>query len=91
MKKIYSKEQLKQLKIDSIVFYCIEGDYRVDKIIEGGGVSLPGAVIGGIIAGGVGEVLAGRKKIKTIEKELDERKNMSISNGGDSVFLVSHS
>jgi hypothetical protein len=62
------------IKLNNIVFYAMEGDYRIDNIVEGGGISLSGAIIGGMVAGSVGAILAGRKKINTNQKVTDERK-----------------
>lgn len=61
------------IPLDNIKYYNRLGDYRVDNIVEGGGVNLAGAIVGGVIAGGVGAVLAGRQKITTTQKEVDER------------------
>lgn len=67
------KEKL-LLPLKNIAFYSLEGDYRVQQIIEGGGTSLTGAVIGGILAGGAGAIIGSRKKTETKEKEIDDRK-----------------
>ena len=62
------------IPLENIAFYGLEGDYRMQQIIEGGGSSFTGAVLGGVIAGGVGAVIGSRKKIETKEKEIDNRK-----------------
>jgi len=62
------------IPIANIKFYTRDGEYRVDNIVEGGGVSITGAIVGGVIAGGVGTVLAGRKKTTTTQKEVDNRR-----------------
>ncbi|GAA0076214.1 hypothetical protein UT300005_05920 [Clostridium sp. CTA-5] len=61
------------IPIKNIKFFTRDGEYRVDNIVEGGSINLPGAIIGGVIAGEAGAVLAGRKKIKTSQKEVDKR------------------
>lgn len=61
------------IPIKNIKIFTRDGEYRVDNIVEGGGVNLAGAVVGGAIAGGAGAVLAGRQKITTTQKEIDKR------------------
>ena len=61
------------IPIDNIKFFTREGEYRVDNIVEGGGVNLKGAIVGGVIAGDAGAVLGGREKITTKQKEVDKR------------------
>lgn len=62
------------ISIESIKFFTRDGEYRVDNIVEGGGVNLTGAIVGGVIAGGAGAIVGGRKKVTTTTKEIDERK-----------------
>lgn len=61
------------IPIKDIKFYTRNGDYRVDTIVEGGGVNVGGAIVGSVVAGGVGALLAGREKITTTNKEIDDR------------------
>ncbi len=61
------------IPINDIKFFTRNGEYRVDNIVNGGGVNLTGAIVGGVVAGGVGAILGGREKIKTTTKELDKR------------------
>ncbi len=66
------KEKL-SIPLGNIKYYNRLGDYRVDNIVEGGGVNLTGAIVGGVIAGGAGAIVGGRKKVTTTTKEVDER------------------
>ncbi|NRT88873.1 SHOCT domain-containing protein [Clostridium beijerinckii] len=61
------------IPIENIKFFTREGEYRVDNIVQGGGVNFKGAIVGGVIAGEAGAILAGREKITTTQKEVDKR------------------
>lgn len=63
----------KKIKISDIDYYLIKGELRTEQIVSGGGSSLTGAVVGGIVAGGVGAIIGSRKKIKTKSVTKDER------------------
>lgn len=81
--------ELLSIPIDNIIFYAMEGDYRIDNIVEGGGISLSGAIIGGVIAGNVGAVLGGRKKITTTQKTVDERQTyLYYKENGEMRYIV---
>lgn len=78
---LYSRSyiQLNAISIDKIEYFGSRGEiYRENKITggDGGGSSLGGAVIGGMIAGDAGAIIGSRKGIKEIKSELithDER------------------
>ncbi|GLC32178.1 SHOCT domain-containing protein [Clostridium omnivorum] len=62
--------------IDKIQYYSIVGDAYTETNVKGGGSSLTGAVVGGVIAGGAGAVIGSRKEIKTETNRVDNRKTI---------------
>jgi hypothetical protein len=78
------------IPIEYIQFYTRNGDCKVENIVEGGGVSVGKAIIGGIVGAiigvvlmgtvgmfigfGIGALLTGRNKVTTTNKEIDNRK-----------------
>lgn len=65
--------KLINIKIEDVIFFNIVGNVYVKTEVTGGGINLPGAIIGGVVAGGAGAVIAGRKKVETTNTEIDER------------------
>lgn len=63
--------QLEKIKVE---YYDLTGD--VHTSVSGGGSSLKGAVVGGILAGGAGAVIGSRKKTTTEIK--DDRKTVFV-------------
>lgn len=64
--------KLHTLNINNIEFYTTKGDIYSETLVSGGGgggVSISGAIIGGAIAGPVGAVIGGRKKVNKIASE----------------------
>ena len=60
------------ISIKDIKYFCKEGDVQYETQISGGGgggPSIKGAIIGGIIAGEAGMIVGGRKKINEINSE----------------------
>lgn len=65
----------KQLVIDNILFYKVEGEiitstYTTGGTVKGGGSSLTGAIVGGALAGDVGAIIGSRKKSKSNQYQL---------------------
>lgn len=61
------------ITVDQIEYFAQRGEmFRENKISGGGGggSSLAGAVIGGLVAGGVGAVIGSRKKVNEVKSEL---------------------
>ena len=64
------------ISIDNVISFIRQGDVYTETNVSGGGSSIGGAVVGGVIAGGTGAVIGSRKKIKTENKRIDERKTI---------------
>lgn len=62
-----------RIKIEDIDYYLVKGSLNTEQVVTGGGSSLTGAVVGGIVAGGVGAIIGSRKKIKTKSIVKDNR------------------
>lgn len=63
---------LGKLTIDNIDYYTTKGNVYSETKINGGGgggVSIGGAILGNVIAGSVGAVIAGRKKVNEVTSE----------------------
>lgn len=74
--------KLFKIPLNNILSFSRYGDFYTETSIsggDGGGSSLTGAVIGGVIAGGAGAVIGSRRKIneiKTENKLIDERQTI---------------
>jgi len=79
MSLIANNSMIKEIKLDNIDFFTVDGDLIQELEISGGGgynLSIPGVVIGGLIAGNVGAILGGRTSVKEIQsntKTIDNR------------------
>lgn len=65
--------KLISIPVSQIEYFSKSGEvFRENKVTGGGGggVSIGGAVIGGLVAGEIGAVLGGRKKVNEIKSEL---------------------
>jgi hypothetical protein len=76
----------RKIKIDDIDYYLVTGSLRTEQVVSGGGSSLTGAIVGGIVAGGVGAVIGSRKKIKSKSVEKDDRKLVLVYRQGKKVI-----
>lgn len=65
------------IKLENIKYYTINGDVETIQEINGtgGGSSLGGAIVGGIVAGSTGAIIGSRKgiDINTTNRKVDER------------------
>lgn len=88
---------VKQIKIENIFYYKVEGEiltstYTTGGTVKGGGSSVTGAIVGGALAGDVGAIIGSRKKIEvepvSTHTEHDDQRvvNIYISEG-DSVKI----
>ena len=71
-----------EIRLENIISFVKQGDVYTETNVTGGGgggSSLAGAVLGGVVAGGVGAVIGSRQKsksIKTETKRIDKRKTI---------------
>lgn len=63
----------KRVNMANIIGFGYEGDIKIHREITGGGVSIGGAIVGAMVAGGVGAIIGSRKSIKTEEVVEDNR------------------
>jgi hypothetical protein len=63
----------RKLFLDDIEYFQINGDIVRTEKISGGGTSIGGAVVGAVVAGGVGAVIGSRKKIESETVTTDNR------------------
>lgn len=59
-----SKQKL-ELTVDKIISFYMIGDIAHNTVVKGGGTSIGGAVVGSAIAGPVGAIIGGHKKVKS--------------------------
>lgn len=68
-----------------------EGELRYETKVQGGGVSVGGAVAGSVLAGDAGMLLGGRKKISSHEVKHDDRKTiLYVMNPSEHTISFSH-
>ena len=65
-----------EIPINRIKYFVNSGDLQYTTEISGGGSSLTGAVVGGVIAGGTGAIIGSRKQIHSEIIEHDTRKTI---------------
>lgn len=73
---------------DDIKYYQKEGSKRKEQHISGGGSSLKGAIVGGLVAGDAGAVIGSRKEIETDYVDVDDREILVTMNDGKQIELV---
>lgn len=88
---------VKQIKIEDIFYYKVEGDvitstYTTGGTVKGGGSSLTGAIVGGVLAGDVGAIIGSREKIEvepvSTHTEHDDQRVVSVYiSEGDTVKI----
>lgn len=69
---------VKKIQITKIQYYYIEGEVIVETKISGGGgggSSVGGAIVGAVLAGGVGAIVGSRKKNEPISSEMIKHDN----------------
>lgn len=81
-KKTYEKIII---DIDNIVSFNLVGDAYTETNVTGGGSSIKGAIIGGVIAGEPGAVVGSRKKIESKTTMVDNRKTILTLNENEQV------
>ena len=62
------------IQIDKIHYYSSEGDVSYVTEVTGGGSSLRGAILGGMLAGEVGAIIGSRGTVTSSTREIDNRK-----------------
>lgn len=76
----------KNIRLDNIYFFAKEGDVTTNVTASGGGSDIGRAIIGGILAGDVGAVIASRKETKVETTTTDTRKTVLYYKGGQLTF-----
>ena len=61
------------IAINNIISYSIHGSISHVAKVEGGGSSLSGAILGGLVAGDAGSIIGSRKVIKSKIEQVDSR------------------
>ena len=74
--------------LSDIKYYKIKGSERKEQYVSGGGSSIKGAVVGGIIAGDTGAIIGSRKVIETTYKDVDNREIIVTLKDGKEIELV---
>lgn len=69
--------------IDDIIYYTNDGSTQYVSNVNGGGSSLKGAVVGGLVAGAAGAVIGSRKKVETTVSERDTRETIIMTKSGE--------
>lgn len=64
------------INIDDILFFNRYGDSYMETNVSGGGSNIPGALIGGVVAGGVGAIIGSREEVVTVNEYKDNRKTI---------------
>lgn len=62
-----------KLDIDNIIYYSKTGKIDYVTKVSGGGSSVSGAILGGLLAGDTGAIIASREKVTTDTEEIDTR------------------
>jgi len=69
-----------QIKLNNINYFTRKGDFYTETVVSGGGgSSVKGAVIGGMIAGSTGAIIGSRKKSEPVKSNthvVDKRKTI---------------
>ncbi len=61
-----------KIKVDDIIKYKLYGQKHFVESIESNS-NIGGAIVGGVLAGGVGAMIGGQRKISSSTKEIDDR------------------
>ena len=75
--------------IQDINYYVVEGEITRETMISGGGTSIGGAIVGAVVAGGVGAVIGSRKSIKSEIINHDNRKVVLVYKNNNEVIRES--
>lgn len=67
-----------QFSMNKVKCFYRQGDTYTDTKISGGGSSLGGAIVGGMIAGEAGAVIGSRQEIKSETKFIDKRSTILV-------------
>lgn len=78
--------QTKKIQLDDIYFFAKEGDVTTNVTASGGGSDIGRAIIGGILAGNAGAIIASRKETKVETTTTDTRKTVLYYKGGQLTF-----
>ena len=65
-----------EIPIDDIVLFTRYGDMYTTTTVSGGGSSLGGAIIGGMIAGDAGAIIGSRREVTVSTLKVDERQTV---------------
>mgnify|MGYP004645848059 CR=1 FL=1 len=72
--------------LDDIYFFAKEGELTTNITASGGGSDIGRAIIGGILAGNAGAIIASRKETKVETTTIDTRKTVLYYKGGQLTF-----
>ena len=76
----------KKIQLNDIYFFAKEGDLTTNITASGGGSDISRAIIGGILAGNTGAIIASRKETKVETTTTDTRKTVLYYKGGQLTF-----
>lgn len=62
--------------IENIVYFKLIGDVQYTSKVSGGGSSIGGAIVGGLVAGDAGAIIGSRQEVKTSVQEHDSRQTL---------------
>jgi hypothetical protein len=79
----------REILIQDINYYVVEGEFTRETKISGGGTSIGGAIVGAVVAGGVGAVIGSRKSIKSEIINHDNRKVVLVYKNNNEVIRES--
>lgn len=73
--------------IDKIMFFRESGTLQYTTSVQGGGVNVAGAVVGGMVAGTAGALIGSRQEVKSTTIEHDDRKVvLKLNDGTEKVY-----
>lgn len=78
---------------DNLVGFLVTGDITTSTKVKGGGVSIGGALVGNAVAGPVGAVIGGRKKVTSETTTTDTRQVILkfVEGGADKAMVLNYS
>ena len=85
-KKAHCQWKSVVINLDEIYFFAKEGDLTANVTASGGGSDISRAIIGGILAGNTGAIIASRKVTKVETTITDTRKTVLYCKGGQLTF-----
>lgn len=77
-----------RISLSSIVAFEQIGDVHYTTDVSGGGSSLTGAIIGGVIAGGAGAIIGSRQAVTSSTREIDDRATVLKYRAGGQICQI---